>query len=104
MATELQYPVKSVFMKEVNTQNFGNFGLGTQEGINIPIWIFTVFQQKDREQDQNINNDTFCRLPVTSAQCILGTEKYTDSANLLNHDDDDCSNGCGQIKEAFRAL
>ena len=74
-ATELQYPEKSVLMKEVNTQNFCSFGLATQESINIPIWIFIVFQQNDREHDQNLNNYTFCRLPVTSAQCIFGTEK-----------------------------
>ena len=51
-----------------------------------------------------MNNDTFYRLPVSSAQCIIGTEKYPDSAILLNYDDDDYSQGYGQIKEAFRAL
>ena len=35
--TEIKYPERSVFMKEVNTQNFWTFELGTQEGINIPI-------------------------------------------------------------------
>ena len=29
--TELHYPEKFVFMKEVNTQNFWTFELGTQE-------------------------------------------------------------------------
>ena len=47
------------------------------------------FQQNDRQHDQNLNNDTFCRPPVTSAQCIIGTEKYPDSAILLNYNDDD---------------
>ena len=47
MATELQYPEKSVIMKEVNTQNFWSFGLGTQKGIDIPIWFFVVFRQSD---------------------------------------------------------
>ena len=37
--TNLHYPEKSVFMKEVNTQNFWTFELGTQEGVNVPIWI-----------------------------------------------------------------
>ena len=46
----------------------------------------------------------FCRLPVVSAQCIIGTEKYPDAAILLNYDDDDYSQGYHQIKEAFRAL
>ena len=35
--TLLHYPERSVFMKEVNTQNLWTFELGTQEGINVPI-------------------------------------------------------------------
>ena len=101
---EIKYPERSVFMKEVNTQNFRTFEIGTQEGINIPIWIFVVFQQNDRQHDQNLNNDTFVRLPVISAQVVIGTKRYLDSAILINHDDDDYSQGYGQIKEAFRAL
>ena len=102
--TQIQYPEKSVFMKEVNTQNFWTFELGTQEGINIPTWIFVAFQQNDRQYEQNLNNDTFVRLPVISAQVVIGTERYPDSAILLNYDDDDYSQGYGLIKEAFRAL
>ena len=102
--TELHYPEQSVFMKEVNTQKFWTFELGTQEGINIRIWISLIFQQNDRKHDQNLNNDTFVRLPVTSAQVVIGTERYLDSAVLINYEDDDYSQGYGQIKEAFRAL
>ena len=102
--TLLHYPERSVFMKEVNTQNLRTFELGTQEGINVPIWIFIAFQQNDRQNDQNLNNDTFYRPLVTSAQCIIGTEKYPDSGILLNYNDDDYSQGYGQIKEAFKAL
>ena len=102
--TEIIYPEKSVFMKEVNTQSFWAFELGTQEGINIPTWVFVAFQQNDRQHDQNLNNDTFVRLPVISAQVVIGTERYPDSGILLNYDDDDYSQGYGQIKEAFKAL
>ena len=102
--TLLHYPEESVFMKEVNTQSLWTFELGTQEGINVPIWIFVAFQQNDRQNDQNLNNDTFYRPLVTSAQCIIGTEKYPDSGFLLNYNDDDYSEGYGQIKEAFKAL
>ena len=102
--TQIHYVERSVFMKEVNTQNFWNFELGTQEGINIPTWIFVAFQQNDRQHDQNLNNDTFVRLPVISAQVVIGTERYPDSAILLNYDDDDYSQGYGLIKEAFKAL
>ena len=102
--TQLYYPERSIFMKEVNTQNFWTFELGTQEGINVPIWIIVGFQQMDRQNDQNLNNGAFVRLPVISAQCIIGTEKYPDSAILLNYNDDDYSQGYGQIKEAFKVL
>ena len=101
---EIEYPERSVFMKEVNTQKFWTFKLGTQEGINIPRWIFVVFQQIDRQHDQNLNNDTFVRLPVISARGVIGTERYPDSGILLNNDDDEYSQGYGQIKEAFKAL
>ena len=102
--TQIQNPERSVFMKEVNTQNFWTFELRTQEGINMPTWIFVAFQQNDRQHDQNLNNDTFVRLPVISAQVVIGTERYPDSAILLNYDDDDYSQGYGLIKEVFKAL
>ena len=59
MDTELHYPERLVFMKEVNTQNLSTFEIGTQEGINVPICIYVGFQQNDRQSDQNLNNDTF---------------------------------------------
>ena len=102
--TLLHYPQRSVFMKEVNTQNFWTFELGAQEGVNVPIWIFVAFQQNDRQNDQKLNNDTFNRPLVASAQCIVGTEKYPDSGILMNYNNDENSQGYGQIKEAFKAL
>ena len=102
--TLLRYPERSIFMKEVNTQKLWTFELGIQEGSNVPIWIFVGFQQNDRQKDQILNNDTFYRPQVTSAQCIIGTEKYPDSGILLNYNDDNYLQGYGQIKEDFKAL
>ena len=80
-------------MKEVKTQSFWTFELGTQEGINVPICFYVVFQQNHRQHDQNLNNDTFYRMPVTSAQVVIATEKYADNSILLNYNDDDYSQG-----------
>ena len=102
--TELRYVERSFFMKELNTQNLWTFELGTQDGINVPIWVIVGFQQSDRQHDQNLNNHTFYRPPVKSAQRIIGTENYPGSAILLNYNDDDYSQGYSQIKEVFRAL
>ena len=90
-------------MKKVNTQKFCFFDLGTQEGMNVSIWIIIGFQQRYRQDSQTLNNDTFYRPPVTSAQCIVSTEKCPDSGILLNYDDVDYSQGYGQNKEASKA-
>ena len=102
--TELRYVERSVFMKEVNTQNLWSFELGTHENMNVPIWIIVGFQQRDGQDSQILPNDTFCRLPITSAQCIISTENYPDSAILINYDDDDYNQGYGLINEAFKVL
>ena len=102
--TQLHYPERSAFMKKVNTQKFWSFELGTEEGVNVAIWIYVVFQQSDRQHDQNLKTDTFYRMPVTSAQVVIGTERYPDNSVLLNYNDDDYSQVYGQIKEAFKSL
>ena len=43
-------------------------------------------------------------MPIVSAQCIIGNEKYPDIVFLLNFNDDDYSHGNHQIKDAFRAI
>ena len=91
-------------MKKVITQNLWTFELGTPDGIYVPIWIYVGFQQNDRQHYQILNLDTFARLLIISAQVIMGTETYPDSAILTNYNDDDYSQGYVQIKEAFKAL
>ena len=95
--TELQYVEGSVFMGKVNAQNLWTFELGTQEGINVPIRVNIGFQQREKQDSQNLNRDTFYRLPVTSAH-------YPVSTNLLNYDEDYYFQEHGQIQGVFRAL
>ena len=87
--TEFGHNERSVFMKEVNIQNLWNFEMGCQENKNIPIRKFISFQERDRQDSQKLNKDTFCRLPCSSAQRIFGTEKNPDAGILKNYDDDD---------------
>ena len=72
--------------------------------MKVSIWMIVGFQQRDRQDSQNLNTDTFCRLPVTSCRAIIGTEEHPDSGILLNYDDDDFFQGYSQIKGAIRAL
>ena len=95
--------LNDVFLKEIKIQNLWNFELGSQERMNVPIWIIVRFQQRDTQDSQDSNNDNVCRLPVTSDQCSIGTEKYPDNGTLLNYIDDFYSQGYAEIKEVFRA-
>ena len=88
-------------MKEVKTQNLLTFELANQECVSIPVWVFVAYQQRYRQDSQNLNNDTFYRPLVSSAQCIIGTEKYPDSGILLNYNDDDYSQRYAQTKKLF---
>ena len=93
-------------MEEVINQNLWNFEIGSQESMNFPVWIYVGFQQRNRQDSQVFTNEFFCRLFVTSAQCIIGTGTYTDVDIFLNcyNDDFSYSQGYGQIKETFRAF
>ena len=76
--TELQYIERFVFMKEVNTQTLVTFEFGTQGGKNVPVGIIVAFQQRGRQDSQNLANDTFNRTPVASCQCFIGTKNILD--------------------------
>ena len=62
-------------MEEVKHQKVWSFQIGTQEGLNVAIYIIIGFQQQDQQGSQKLNIVSFCRLPVISAQCVIGTEK-----------------------------
>ena len=91
-------------VKIVNNQNIWNFKIGSQESMNDSLWNIIGFQQQDRQDSQNLSNDTFCSLPVTCAQCRSVTEKYPNVGILLEDDVVDCSQGYGKTKGASRAL
>ena len=44
--TELRYVRRFIFIKGAIYQNYWTFELGTQERVNMPIWIISGFQQK----------------------------------------------------------
>ena len=62
------------------------------------------FEQKNRLGSQEVNNDIFCRPPVTSTHCIIRTKKNPDSGRNRNYADDDFSQGYGKTDEAFKCL
>ena len=71
--------------------------------MNFPIWKNIGFQQQDGQDSQNLTKDTFCRLPITSAQSVNGTERYPAAGIISIYDTYDCTHGYAEIKEASRA-
>ena len=67
-------------MNELNDQNLWNFEMGSQENMNVPMWIVVGFQQRDRQDSQNLKKVSFCRLLVVSAQCVNSMEEYPNSS------------------------
>ena len=103
-STELRFVERSVFVKEINIQHLENFELGFQESMKVPIWIIKGFQQSGRQDSQTLNIHSFCRLPVTSCQCIIGTQKCPDAGILINYGNDNYSQGNNQVRETFIAF
>ena len=80
------------------------FQIGTQEAMNVPIWIIVRFQQQNRQDSHNLNNDSICKIRVSSCQYNIGSKKYPDAAILSTYNVNDFSQGWGQIKKVLRAL
>ena len=57
--TELRWFQRSLFLKGVNNQNLWKLELGGQESMNVSIGIVIGFQQRDRQDSQNLTNDIF---------------------------------------------
>ena len=70
--TDPGYVERSVFLEQVNNHNLWNFELGSQENMNVPIRIIIGFQQKDRQDSQNLINDSFvdCQLLLVNASSV----------------------------------
>ena len=78
--------------------------MGSQERINVPIWISVVFKQRIRQGSRNLKNDTFYRPLVKSAQCFIGTEKSPVNSILKGFDEVEDFHSYVQSKESFTTL
>ena len=68
--TELYYLERSVFRKDVNTNNNWTFELGNS-GESTPIWIIVGFQARNKSDSQTHNNAIFDRLNISNAVCKI---------------------------------
>ena len=99
---ELQCVERSVFIKEVKTQNPLTYEIGSQAGNKM--FLFGILWHSNKKISQNLNIDnssSFYRPPISNAQCIIGTRKNPYAGIFLNYNDVYYSPGYGQFKEAF---
>ena len=72
--TELTYIERTVFRKDVNTNNNWTFELGNI-GESTPTFVIVGFQARNKIDSQTHDNATFDRLSISNAVCKVGSEK-----------------------------
>ena len=75
--TELSFTERTVFRKDVNTNNNWTFELDNS-GESTPTFLLVGFQARNKIDSQTHDNATFDRLGISNAVCEIGSEKYPD--------------------------
>ena len=83
--TELYYIERTVYRKDVNTNNNRTFELGNS-GESSPMYVVVGFQARNKIDSQTHNNAVFDRLPISNAVCKIGSEKYPVDEIECNYD------------------
>ena len=90
--TELYYTERTVFRKDVYTNNNWTFELGNSGGSNgelsTPTFVIVGFQARNKKASQTHDNATFDRLSVSNAVCKIGSEIYPDDGKECDYDRD----------------
>ena len=98
--TEIFYTERTVFRKDVNTNNNWTFELGNS-GESTPSFIIVGFQARNKIDSQTHNNATFHRLPVSNAVCKIGSEKYPDDGIECDYDRDKYDQAYSEIENFY---
>ena len=99
--TELYYIERTVFRKDVNTNNNWTFELG-MSGESTPTWVCVAFQARNKVNSQTHDNSTFDQLPVSSAVCRIGSENYPDNGIVCDYDRNNYYEAYNEIESFFR--
>ena len=99
--TELFYTERTVFRKDVNTNNNWTFELGTISDTT-PTWVIVGFQNRNKHDSQTNDNSTFDRLPISSAVCRIGSECYPDHGINCDYDRDNYHEVYYEIDNFFK--
>ena len=98
--TELFYTERTVFRKDVNTNNKWTFELGLS-GKSTQTFVIVGFQARNKIDSQTHINATFDRLPISNAVCKIGSEKYSDDGIECDYDGDKDDQAYSEIKNFY---
>ena len=102
--TELYYTERSVFRKDVNTNNNWTFELGNSGGEaaqSTPTFVIVGFQARNKIDSQTHNNATFDMLPISNAVCKIRSEKYPDDGIECDYDRDKYDQAYSEIENFY---
>ena len=99
--TELFYTERTVFRKDVNTNNTWTFELGNSGGEaaqSTPTFVIVGFQARNKIDSQTHDNATFDGLSVSNAVCKIGSEKYPEYGIECDYDRDKYDQAYSEIE------
>ena len=70
-------------MKDVTTENQWTFEFALRDLFDVAIHVIVRFMQRAQFNQQHQSTDTFYRPYVVMAQCVIGSDKYTEAGKFL---------------------
>ena len=98
--TEFFYTERTVFRKDVNTNNNWTFELGNSGGEaaqSTSTFVIVGFQARNKIDSQTHDNPKFDRLSVSNAVCKIGSENYPDDGIECDYDRDEYDQAYSEI-------
>ena len=77
--TEVYYEECTNFRRKINNGRRWEMQLGIESGTNIPSFVIIAFMENDKFDSQRHDSFVFDWLPVSTAVCRLGSERYSDN-------------------------
>ena len=74
--SELYYKEGSVIRKRILNNGTWTLQLSIASGKNIPSWVVVGFVKSDKFDEKSPHDSVFDWLPVSSAVCGLGSDRY----------------------------
>ena len=99
--SELFYTERTVFRKDVNTNNYWTFELGNSNNGSCPIFVNVGFQARNKIDSQTHDNATFDKIPISNAVCKKGSEKYPDDGIECDYDRDIYDQAYSEIENFY---